>query len=236
MSTLNHRHKISMPQPLSNKVNIILFDWDDTLLCSSFLNPYLHLLDYQQKTKNTETSLQLAKLQHSLGPLAERIIHLLTIASKHAHTQVHIVTNATVHIWPRYTTKAFIPSVLPHLSNIHIVSSRQKFEKVYPLDCDTDDLEIFTKWKYYTFNEIVKPFVFNQSNHINLLCFGDSDVEIKAVKQLSHNLSNVTLKTIKFVPRPTLTQLIEEIDTVLEHWNEIFSTPTATDFTLPIIM
>jgi predicted 2-oxoglutarate/Fe(II)-dependent dioxygenase YbiX len=80
--------------------NIIVFDWDDTLLASTFLSSKGYRLD-------TDRAL-LLDIEKSLQELETSIITVLNTALQHG--EVHIITNAETG-WVELSAAKFIPSV-----------------------------------------------------------------------------------------------------------------------------
>lgn len=108
--------------------HIIIFDWDDTLLSTSFL--------YKKNNQNNDTSLK---------QLEERIIVILSTALQFA--QVYIITNSKSG-WVHSSCKKFIPNLLPLLEKVNIISARTTYETFFP------DNKL--KWKIEAFYKLVK--------------------------------------------------------------------------------
>jgi len=108
----------------------ILFDWDDTLLCTSFISP-----------SGVYKNVQLSKaVMQSIKVLERTTKRMLEQAV--AIGRVYIITNACDG-WVQFSCKTFMPEVLPILSKITIISARARYEKKYPGQVP--------KWKLYAF-------------------------------------------------------------------------------------
>ena len=86
-----------------------------------------------------------------------------------------------------------MPSVVPILKKIKIISARSKYEHI------TKD---YTKWKLHAFME-AKEFL--QDAHIkNIIALGDNQLEIDAAHFLAQKFKQALIKTVKFreFPRP----------------------------------
>jgi len=94
--------------------SLIIFDWDDTLLCTTYLN---------YKADDTISS----KIQDILDRLSKAVIEVLTMASQLGY--LYIITNGT-NGWVEESAQRWIPSVVPSLKNIKIISARSKFENL----------------------------------------------------------------------------------------------------------
>ena len=111
----------SSKSPSSDKETIIIFDWDDTLLASSFLSSKGYRLD-------TEKS-KIADVESGLRELEQSIIAVINLALQYG--EVHVVTNAETG-WVQLSAAKFIPAVVPLLSRVSILSARSTYEGRYP--------------------------------------------------------------------------------------------------------
>mmetsp|Transcript_95505 Transcript_95505/g.270196 ORF Transcript_95505/g.270196 Transcript_95505/m.270196 type:complete len:295 (+) Transcript_95505:97-981(+) len=106
---------------------LIIFDWDDTLLCSSAINmQQWSQLQLDVLCRTVETTLRAAM---ELG-------------------EVMIVTNG-VDWWVEDSCRRFLPGLLPLLGRLHVKSARHDYEPLYPGDPFA--------WKRETFKDILKP-------------------------------------------------------------------------------
>ena len=110
----------------------IIFDWDDTLLCTSFINPSGV---YQHVELGTV-------VQQHIKLLEQTAKKMLELAVKFG--RVYIITNAAEG-WVEFSCNKFMPEVCPVLEKITIISARAKYEQKFP-----DDVP---KWKLYAFLE-----------------------------------------------------------------------------------
>lgn len=104
--------------------SIIIFDWDDTLIPTSFLIPYQSLI-YQPPEKPLPSNV--AKKMKDIDEYAA----LLLEAAKKVGT-VLIITNAAQG-WVELSANRFMPLTMQVLQNdIKIVSARTKYERELP--------------------------------------------------------------------------------------------------------
>jgi len=103
---------------------VTIFDWDDTLICTTFLNLYPHV-----------------DIRPQLRAIAALAYELLTIAVRSGPT--FIVTNA-VDGWVQHSAQKFVPGLLPILQ--HVVSARSRFEHHFP--------DSIAEWKIQAFLEV----------------------------------------------------------------------------------
>lgn len=183
----------------------IIFDWDDTLLSSSWLA--------QNGLRLDEPVVVPAEAVAQLDVLQESVVQLINRAT--AYGTCIIITNAETG-WVELSCKKFMPRVLPLLTRIRVLSARSTFEALYP-DSPSD-------WKVQAFHhEISKAYAGRRPEHKrNILSFGDSVHERAAIHKVTANMGPATrTKSIKFVERPTVEQLKRQVDLVTNCFEEI---------------
>jgi hypothetical protein len=183
----------------ADKSTIIVFDWDDTLLASSYLSSKGLRLDSAVSRVN--------ELDSGLRELESSVISVLTLAMQYG--EVAIVTNAETG-WVQLSAQKFIPAVVPLINQLaasnSIISARSTFESKYP--------DSPLKWKYYAFQSKLSG-LFSDSKRIkNIISFGDSHVEREAVRACTRGFPNTRTKSVKFAERPSMEQLRRQIELV----------------------
>ena len=114
-----------------------------------------------------------------------------------------IVTNAAEG-WVELSGKRFLPRVYEHLADIEIISSRTKYEKLYPRN--------YQKWKVEAFLETRRGM--DEQAMTNLIALGDNVFEIEAAYILGSQFKNAFIKTVKFRQSPSTNELIKQIKLV----------------------
>ena len=104
--------------------------------------------------------------------LEEIIFNILTFSINWGHT--YIITNAGKG-WVEHTASLLYPKISPLLDKICIISARNEFQKIYP--------EEVKMWKTYAFLNL--EYVFDTQVLTNIICMGDSNIEIESSKVLS---------------------------------------------------
>ena len=186
---------------IKNSYNsLIIFDWDDTLFCTSQIakNNYLNQNQISKIQKN-----KILKLEKEVKKILQNSIK---------NGETYIITNSEPG-WVEFSCKKFFPSIIDLLDQINIISARGLYENQCPNDS--------YMWKMNTFNDIVN--LYDQNLLSNIICIGDSFLEIQAGKNLSNQFKNVFIKTIKFKEEPTIDELIMEIKLVNEKFLYIYS-------------
>ena len=191
-----------MPNMERKKYNsIIIFDWDDTLLSTSFLVSKGIFSSLFELTKYEKKRLQ---------ELQELVHKLLTLSLDKG--DVYIITNADKG-WVEYSSKLIYPSISDILQKIKIISAKNKYEKKFPGDS--------RKWKINAFVNLTKDL--DVKKITNIICCGDSVFEIDAGKILASKFTQAFIKTIKFKEKPELDEVFKQIMLVTLQFNSIHS-------------
>ena len=186
----------------SNITNLFFFDWDDTLMCTTYLAPtgVLDEEDSKQVDKNV------------IKNLDQLVATLLTKTIEKG--KVFIVTNAA-HGWIEFSSKKLYPITSKILKQIKIVSARGLYEKRLPGD--------YRQWKTMAFIDTILNSNIDLKKTANILCFGDSIIELEATHKLKEIFSDAYIKTIKFKESPQPVELIKELKIILSQFDVILS-------------
>jgi len=193
---------------------VIIFDWDDTLLASSYLSGRGYKLDSLVE-KNSDIEVQLRELEQS-------VINVLSVAMSYG--PVHVVTNAETG-WVQLSANKFMPNVVPILSKLSVVSARSTYEQLFP--------EAPVKWKQCAFQEKLSALV-GEDKEKNVISFGDSHVEREAVRAVTKGMARTRTKSVKFAERPSMEQLRRQIELVTNCFQYIFHHDADLDLQLTI--
>ena len=180
--------------------SLIIFDWDDTLLPTSFLTPGAV---FDENSKLSENA------KEKFLKLEQAVLKLLTEAVEKG--TVYIITNAGKG-WVEYSANRFYPQILPILEKIKIISARGKYEKFYPGNSK--------QWKIEAFLNLRKSL--NMKLVTNIICIGDSLFEMEAGRILASKFTNAFIKTIKFREAPKLDELLKQMKLVCTQFNSIY--------------
>jgi len=181
--------------------SMIIFDWDDTLLCTSYLTPsgiFNEELELSKKDKE-----KLAKLEGI-------VLKILNFAISNAET--YIITNAAPG-WVEFSCRKFYPEVFKILQKITIISARGEYESVFPNE--------IKQWKIHAFLDMKKNF--DSDLVSNIICMGDSVIEIEAAHILGSKFSQAYIKTIKFRETPKPEELMKQLSLISEQFANIYS-------------
>lgn len=179
------------------KQRVIIFDWDDTLMSSSWID--------REKLLHTDSFAALpADLQARFAALEEQVGRCLSAAA--ALGNVVVITNAEAG-WVEYSSKRFMPRLQPLLEKMRIVSARSTYERFYP--------GAPLCWKAAAFaHEANQVFSGTSPEAVReIISIGDSNEERTAVKIAAGQL-DATSKSIKFVDSPDPEQLCKQVETI----------------------
>lgn len=171
---------------------LTIFDWDDTLFPTSWMVQQRLLCATMPPSNEQKTQLQ-------------RMADCTRIALQRAFAvgKVVIVTNA-VHGWVETSCARFMPSIVNLLHTIEIISAQSKYEGF---------AQAPSEWKALAFAHEIGTFCSSkgadQQQH-NILSLGDAMYEVDALKAVTKGISNCYGKSVKFMEKPTIQQLIEQ--------------------------
>lgn len=213
---MNGGSSLSQQDPAAKSV--LIFDWDDTLLCSSWLASHGYRLDYPERLPADASAV--------LSALAKAVIRLLNDA-KDAADEVMIITNAETG-WVELSAAKFMPEVLEVLKDIPVLSARSTFEPKYP-DNPLD-------WKLAAFAQEVDRFVKQAGTDVkkHVISIGDSVHERSALMAAMESVHDGVCKSIKFVERPTVDQLMRQVDIMRSCVRSVVADKDSMDLMLSI--
>lgn len=180
--------------------SLFIFDWDDTLLPTSFI-----LKENLMIKKNLSEEL---KCLFSI--LEEKIIKILNLSINKGN--VYIITNSSMS-WFIHSSEKFFPNLSSILDKIKIISARDDYENIYPRDSKI--------WKQKAFNNLVNEIDNNLPT--NMICFGDSLNELEAGKNFASHLRDSFVKTIKFKEKPEIEDLTKQLNLIENKFDFIYS-------------
>ena len=195
-----------------NMSNIFIIDWDDTLFPSTWVN---------QKNINLNNIESVSLYKLYFIELDKTIFNFLE--KLHNIGEIYIITNANIK-WIKMclmildNTRKFIIN-----NNIRIVSARELYSKNIDIK--------FTEWKTHTFRNVMNEILskVNINNILNIISFGDANYEYMALINLDiffknkYDKVNYLLKSIKFIEKPDLNYIIDEINIINENLDMILN-------------
>eukprot|EP00930_Biecheleria_cincta_P016021 TRINITY_DN13167_c0_g1_i1.p1 TRINITY_DN13167_c0_g1~~TRINITY_DN13167_c0_g1_i1.p1 ORF type:complete len:230 (-),score=40.09 TRINITY_DN13167_c0_g1_i1:238-900(-) len=164
---------------------LIIFDWDDTLLCTSYLNA----LDNDPAPGEVQ----------NLRGIEKHAVNLLKTSLAYAHTV--IVTNADAH-WVRDSASKWMPALTPILEHVHVISTRSADGPRFVGEVES--------WKKQAFSELM----LNLDGDLfdSVIAFGDRDWDIEAAtSSVAEHWPHAWVKTVKLKELPTPAELEKQL-------------------------
>jgi hypothetical protein len=202
MSDVEGDDGTAVPQQRSRRdETLLIFDWDDTLLPSTFIQ--------QQGLKLTEDSQPTPAQWEQLKELSFKAARTLRLAKREG--RVVLVTNAEKG-WVELSCRKFSPWLFPFLEGLKIVSARSEYEH--------RGIASPFEWKYLAFeSEISNWSTWVPSNPVtNVISIGDAGHERMALLKAAEGMPNCQAKSVKLCERPGVPELLKEhelLDTCL---------------------
>lgn len=171
---------------------LIIFDWDDTMMCSSFMAE-------NNITLNSE-SILVHEHWNKLDELSKTVIEIVTVAKLHG--EVVIITNAD-HGWVELSAQKFMPELIPILKTLTIISAKTSYEGFHP-----GNLYI---WKYLSMRKLISQKGYPDRLKKNIISFGDSLIEREGIQRVAKEFSNTLAKSVKFEERSNIENLTKQL-------------------------
>jgi hypothetical protein len=175
--------------------SLLIFDWDDTLMYSTFL------IHGSQRGVSAVTKKHLQNIE-------KRAYELLNIASGLGRTV--IITNA-MEGWVEECVERYMPSLKDVLQKVRIISARSTQEP----ECGPQ----ISQWKRRAFLKLGEEY--DKKTITNLVSVGDANYEMEAVHFLGEQFCNSLVKTVKLQESPTPEELMKELDLLTPKFQKI---------------
>jgi len=254
----------SQTQQQNNKDfnQLVFFDWDDTLCCSSYLSSFGYDLDSKRPFPEPLHS-QLLRIDDLSCKILQQAVEIM------GKDDVYIITNAEEK-WVDMSAKVFLPKTGKYIAEIgcKVISARCLFELSHP--------SAPSRWKFLTFRSLFNPNNFdpltlekrglnlisqdfrqqmstantNTHKHIKktncltggaapgvrkcICSFGDSQAERMAAHNVTGEQADSFYKTIKFMDHPNPDQLFYQLSVVHQNLKLILEHPEQIDQMLVI--
>lgn len=199
--------------PFTEKT-ITVFDWDDTLLPSTFLAAMGLRVDDMYELPEF--------VRRQLEELEILAIGLLEESMKRG--RIMIITNAETG-WVELSGARFMPRLLEFIqkSKISVISARSTYEPEFPGNP--------SDWKIQAFTHEIS-LQFPLMDGLNILSLGDGVSERDASHAVAMSLPLSRVKTVKYIERPTIEQLQRQVSLVHSSFHELFQHDGSFDVNL----
>jgi len=184
--------------PSKKHQEIIILDWDDTLMCTS----YLTRIGLMQLPEGALEPLRI--LDEKIAKFLEKAI---------SFGRVVIITNAEEK-WVAYTGLGYLPKSYQIIQeNVEVISARARYQDEFPADT--------FRWKVEAFLDFRKEF--DDNVIANIVSIGDSRAEMEAARCLGEQMSHSIVKTVKFKNNPGVNDLIKQINLLNDRFEQIIT-------------
>jgi uncharacterized protein (DUF1697 family) len=200
---------------INKNENLILLDWDDTILPTTWL----------VKNKITIDDVIYSDFIDDLSIHQNCCYEFFNKLLKNSN--IIIITNAEEG-WVELSCQKILPKIWPIISNIKIVSAKTSYLTI--ANCPFS-------WKELAFRVQIEVYIKNNINIVkNIISIGDAQYERDALMLVSKNLkdmaSNYYIKSIKFAEHPEIFLLMQQLDTVSSNVTQIIEKDSDLDLML----
>ena len=193
-NNLDTSNRKVLPQKFK-KETVFIFDWDDTLMCTSFILSKEQVLSEEDKN-----------IIYNLG----KIVNIF-LKECIKYGKIIIMTNSTEK-WMKQTAEKYLKIKNNLISKITIISTRDIFAK--------KGIET-KKWKELALENILYRYGDKMEN---IICGSDSENDIEVFKNISKKYNKINISTIKFKTKPSPLIMIKQIEYLNKTINEIIGT------------
>lgn len=191
----------------SREETVFVFDWDDTVLPSSWVQSQHLRLDDSSKVTPWQ--------KEQLATVAKIASETLTKAKLHG--TVVLVTNAQ-RGWIELSCAKFMPTLAPLLEDLKLVSARTTYE--------SPQVPSPLEWKLRAFEDEIQGHFTPETAadpllRKNCVSLGDSLHEREALLKATGKLPSCRAKSLKFVERPDINQLCEQHSLVVSCFEKL---------------
>lgn len=173
---------------------LTIFDWDDTLMYTSFL------LHSQNRPTRPDTHKHLERIEKAAYSLLEKALE---------HGQTFIITNA-MEGWVEQCVSQHMPSLKSPLKRVKVISARSTQE---------EHSEHIGQWKVRAFTELSKQL--DTQTITNLVSVGDAHYEMEAAHVLGAQFPRSVVKTVKLQEHPSPEELMKELEIIVPKFKTI---------------
>jgi len=192
-----------LPQRAPAHQTVFIFDWDDTLLCTSWLiaRSSASWLGARHWRPDAKTAAHLACIEQFAANLLKKALSV---------GRAVIVTNAGSS-WVETSARRWAPGLLPLLQNMQVVSARDIYQGRHPKEGQRWKIAAFLGLQHTIPDKLVT----------NLIAFGDSELEMTAAQVLRGQFEHAVLKAVKFLPTPSPLELLAQMEAVWRNLDRI---------------
>jgi len=186
---------------------LLIFDWDDTILPSSWVQGQGLRLDDSSVVSQCQ--------REQLAEVARVAAETLRVAKTLG--KVILITNAE-RGWIELSCRKFLPTIYPLLESTKLISARTTYESI--------DIPSPVDWKCHAFADEIARFYGEESlesphERKNVISLGDSVHEREALLRACTPHSNCRSKSLKFVERPCIAEICKQHSLVASCFEQV---------------
>lgn len=184
-----------------NKSTLIIYDWDDTLFPTTVITQH----------NNNGPNRDLIDLDN----------HIVKLLSKSLYVGYPIIITNATRSWVKDSADKYYPKTYQFMiqNNISVISAREF--------ANSNNVNDHMQWKNITFKYFLTIIMNKNKNIKNILSIGDALYEKIALEQfgkiINKNEHKSYIKTIKYVARPTIPNLLKENILIYNNLEDIIS-------------
>ena len=185
----------------------LVFDWDDTLLPTSFLK------DFSNGHLDRENLQKIRDQYHSDWLEFDRLVSSLLKAFSKKY-DLYIITNARLN-WLKVSSSILMPKTKKFFNKLEekgrLLSAREVFFQKRPWDESLIGVKTKKDWKPFTFFSVL-------SRYRHIVSIGDAEFERNALFSIPGLDKNIIKKNIKLIKRPTFYELQDQLVFLWQQW------------------
>jgi len=180
---------------------VSIFNWDDTILCTTFLQEAKDSQGDAQDGISQSTAQLMKQIEEEAHKVLSQALRL---------GRAYIVTNASGG-WVEESAAKYLPSLQPLLQKVTIISARDAYEADYPMQA--------SGWKMKAFMQLA--FSEDLSGMKDLVVVGDGVEEIHAAHALGSLYTALRIKAIKLRHRPSGLDVLAQLRDLATNFRSI---------------
>ena len=188
----------------------IVFDWDDTLLPTSFIKGFAKGRMTEDVLKNIREEYESEWIEYDR--FVSKFLKLLSRQS-----DLYLITNAKLN-WVKASSSILLPQTHKFLRKIEmknrLISAKEQFFLARPFDEALIGKATKRDWKSYAFFNYL-------SKYKSIISFGDAEFERTALFSLPDLKNEMIKKNIKLLKHPDMGELLDQLVFIYKQWKSI---------------
>jgi len=198
--------------------NIFILDWDDTIMCSSWLKKM------GAASEGNKPSEEILQETAKIATAVERLINKISECGR-----LFIVTNATDG-WVELSCQVFMPSIYYLIMGIPVISAEDLYAHKYAHP---------NTWKMMAFRSEILATLFDKlpqtTRHI--ISIGDGEAEQLAIRSIRpiRFYGPLVTKSVRLMPQSTPAELIDQLNKITSVISPLVTHETHLDLQMGVV-